>query len=62
MINFYPYILGLTDKLNEWNEKLNAFASEHLSSVGAGTAVLAVTGDRDNFPAVPRKDRPFCLI
>ncbi len=41
MIN-YIQVLGIIDKLNEWNEQLNGFASEHLDSVWVGTAILAV--------------------
>ena len=24
-MNYYPYILGIIDTLNDWNEKLNGF-------------------------------------
>ena len=33
MVSYYIQILGIIDKLNEWNEQLNGFASEHLDSV-----------------------------
>lgn len=45
MANFYLHcfqILGIIDKLNEWNEKLDGFASEHLDSVWTGTALLGI--------------------
>lgn len=39
-MNYYPYILGIVDKLNDWNEKLNAFAAEHMDNVGVGVVLL----------------------
>ena len=42
MNNYYPMILGIGDKINDLNEKLNGFAAEHLDNVWAGVAVLAV--------------------
>ena len=41
-MQYYPYILGIVDKLNDWNEKLNDLASEHLDNVGVGVVVLGV--------------------
>lgn len=41
MIN-YIQVLGIIDKLNEWNEQLNGFAAEHLDSVWVGTALLGI--------------------
>ena len=41
-MNYYPYILGIVDKLNDWNEKLNAFAAEHMDNVGVGTAIAGI--------------------
>lgn len=40
MNNLYPQVLGIMDTLNEWNEKLNKFAGEHLDNVLVGTVVL----------------------
>ncbi len=40
MIKFYPVVLGIVDILNEWNEKLNGFADEHMGSVGVGTLLF----------------------
>ncbi len=40
MITFYPYILGIIDTLNDWNEKLNGFAADHLDNAAVGTAVV----------------------
>lgn len=40
MISYYPYILGIIDTLNDWNEKLNSFSAEHLDNAGIGTAVV----------------------
>ena len=36
----YFYTLGITETLNEWNEKFNAFASEHLDSPVVATVVV----------------------
>ena len=36
----YPYILGIIDTLNEWNDKFNEFASEHLDSPLVATVVV----------------------
>ena len=41
MSNYFQ-ILGVIDKLNEWNDKLNEFASGHLDNVWVGTAILGV--------------------
>ena len=40
MVTFYPYILGIIDTLNDWNEKLNGFAADHLDNAAVGTAVV----------------------
>ena len=42
MITFYPYILGIIDTLNDWNEKLNGFAADNLDNAAVGTAVVIV--------------------
>ena len=42
MSNYYLQILGIIDKLNEWNEQLNGFASEHMDNVWVGVAILGV--------------------
>ena len=36
----YPYILGIVDKLNEWNTQLNEFAANHMDNVWTGVAIL----------------------
>ena len=36
----YPYILGITDTLNELNDKFNEFAAAHLDSPVVATAVV----------------------
>lgn len=41
MNQYYPMILGLVDTLNEWNEKLNGWASSHMDNVWFGIAILA---------------------
>lgn len=40
MNNVYPMMLGIIDQLNEWNEKLNSFAAEHMDNVGIGTVIF----------------------
>ena len=40
MYNIYPMILGIVDQLNDWNDKLNSFASEHMDNVAVGTVVF----------------------
>ncbi len=40
MYNVYPMILGIVDQLNDWNEKLNSFASEHMDNVAVGTVIF----------------------
>ena len=39
-MNNYIQIIGIIDTLNDWNEKLNSYASEHLDSVLVGTLIL----------------------
>lgn len=40
MMKYYPYILGIMDTLNDWNDKLNEFAGAHLDNVLVGTVVV----------------------
>ena len=40
ILQFFPYILGIIDTLNDWNEKLNSFASSHLDNAFVGTVVV----------------------
>ncbi len=35
-------LLNLVDKIEEWNEKLNAFASEHMDNVLIGSLIVGV--------------------
>lgn len=42
MYKYYPLILGIMDTLEEWNEKLNAFAGEHMDNVLVGTIVIGI--------------------
>ena len=37
---YYPMILGIVDQLNDWDEKLDKFAAEHLDNVGIGTVLF----------------------
>ena len=39
MISNYSFILGIIDKLNEWNDKLNGIASKYMDNVVAGTII-----------------------
>ena len=38
----YPYILGIIDTLNDWNEKLNEWAGGHMDNVAVGTLIVGV--------------------
>lgn len=38
----YIQILSIMDTLNEWNDKLDAFASEHLDNVWVGALAVGV--------------------
>jgi len=40
MFKYYPYMLGIVDQLNEWNDKLNKLADEHMGNVGFGTLIF----------------------
>ena len=42
MNNFLPYILGITDTLNEWNEKLNNLIGGKTDNVWVGAGIVAV--------------------
>ena len=42
MIKILPEVMGLMDTLNEWNEKLNAFAAKNMDSVLTGTLIIFV--------------------
>ena len=42
MNQYYPYILGIMDTINDWNEKLNNFASGHMDNVWVGAAALGI--------------------
>ena len=36
------YILGITETLNEWNEKLNNFVSGHMDNAWMGAVIVGV--------------------
>ncbi len=40
MIKYYPYILGIVDQLNDWNDKLNKLADKYMGNVGIGTVLF----------------------
>ena len=42
MNSYYPYIIGIMDTLNDWNEKLNGFAAEHMDNVWVGAAAVGI--------------------
>lgn len=42
MNQYYPYILGIMDTINDWNEKLNNFSAKHMDNVWVGAACMAV--------------------
>lgn len=42
MYIYHPYILGIMDKINEWNEKLNNFAGKHMDNVWVGAACMGI--------------------
>lgn len=42
MSQYYPYILGIMDTINDWNEKLNNFSSQHMDNVWVGAACMGV--------------------
>lgn len=37
---YYPYILGIVDQLNEWNEKLGKWTEGHTDNAIFGTVVV----------------------
>ncbi len=41
-LNYYPQTLGIMDKLNEWNDKLNGIAASHMDNVWVGVLIMAV--------------------
>ena len=42
MNNSLIYILGITETLNEWNEKLNNFVSGHMDNTWMGAVIVGV--------------------
>lgn len=40
MNNFYPYIGGIVDTLNDWNEKLSGLVGEKFSQLGTGVLIM----------------------
>ncbi len=47
MNNYYPQILGIVERLNELNEKINSFLGDKTDNVFVGTlifgAIIAIT-------------------
>lgn len=41
-MKYYPLLLSFFDTLNDWNEKLDLWASHHMDSVGFGVGAIAV--------------------
>ena len=52
-MNYYPYILGIMDTINDWNEKIKAFATGNSNNVVFATVfvigIFAVAGWAINF-------------
>lgn len=42
MNNFFPYILGITETLNDWNEKLNNLVGGHMDNVWVGALIVGI--------------------
>lgn len=42
MNSFYPYILGITDTLNDWNEKLSNLVGGHMDNAFMGALVVGI--------------------
>ena len=42
MYKYYIVMLGIVDKLNEWNDQLNEFAGKHMDNVATGTLLFFV--------------------
>ena len=42
MTNVYPYILGITETLNDWNEKLNNLVGDHMDNAFVGALVVGI--------------------
>ena len=40
MYRYYPLMLGIIDTLNDWNDKMNKWADEHMGNVGFGTIIF----------------------
>ena len=40
MFRYYPYILGIIDQLNDWNDKINEIADKYMGNVGVGTLLF----------------------
>ena len=41
IVQYFPMVLGIIDTLNDWNEKLEGWASSHMDNVWFGIAILA---------------------
>ena len=42
MYLYYPLIVGILETIEEWNEKLNAFAGKYMDNVLSGTLIIGV--------------------
>jgi len=42
MNNIFPYILGITETLNEWNEKLNGIIGVRFDNVWFGALIVGI--------------------
>ena len=42
MSNYYVQVLGIADKINELNDKLNNFSTENMDNIWVGVAIMGV--------------------
>ncbi len=42
MNNYYPQIIGIVDRLNDLNEKINSFLEGKIDNVFVGTLIIGV--------------------
>lgn len=41
-MNYLPLLLGFMDKIEEWNDKLNTYAGNHMDNVLIGCLIIGV--------------------
>ena len=40
--NLFPYILGISETISEWNEKINGFVGGHMDNAFTGALIVGV--------------------